>query len=87
LGSASAYRHTDLPERKRPDTIRCIVASLIDDDDGELMGDDEGGIKPLDERDDTFDDYSDPHWMPEPVDAAPGAFVDSIAALSGSEVY
>ncbi|KAL7414537.1 hypothetical protein BDY24DRAFT_360993 [Mrakia frigida] len=63
--------------KNRPDTIRCIVASLVnsdDDDDilgGDLEDDEDGGIKPLQTRDDREEDYTDPNWVPEPVDAAP----------------
>lgn len=69
-----------LSPRIRPDTIRCIVASLVnsdDDDDilgGDLEDDEDGGIKPLQTRDDREEDYTDPNWVPEPVDAAPGEF-------------
>lgn len=29
-------------------------------------------MQPLQVKDDKFDDYSDPNWAPEPIDAAPG---------------
>lgn len=48
-----------------------------DDDDilgGDLEDDEDGGIKPLQTRDDREEDYTDPNWVPEPVDAAPGEF-------------
>ena len=48
-----------------------------DDDDilsGDLEDDEDGGIKPLQMRDDREEDYTDPNWVPEPVDAAPGQF-------------
>ncbi|CED84265.1 Anaphase-promoting complex (APC), subunit 2 [Phaffia rhodozyma] len=57
--------------RKRPDTIRCIVASLVDDDEGLEMDDVEDDIKPLQVNDDLEEDYSNPNWVPEPIDAAP----------------
>lgn len=59
------------PVRERPDTIRCIVANLVGDDDtGDSLIDENEPIQPLQQTD--VDDYSDPNWEPEPVDAGPG---------------
>ncbi|KAF8723226.1 hypothetical protein AX14_009377 [Amanita brunnescens Koide BX004] len=56
--------------RERPDTIRCIVANLVGDDDtGDSLIDENEPIQPLQQTD--IDDYSDPNWEPEPVDAGP----------------
>ncbi|WWC91460.1 uncharacterized protein L201_006406 [Kwoniella dendrophila CBS 6074] len=67
--------------RDRPDTIKCIVAALVE---GEELGDENenaGLIKEgLEDNDrngvgnndgDGIEDWSDPKWEPEPVDAAP----------------
>lgn len=55
--------------RDRPDTIKHIVAALVDGD--ELQDENEaGGL--LRQGDDDVEDFSDPKWEPEPVDAAPG---------------
>ena len=59
------------PVRERSDTIRCIVANLVGDDDtGDSLIDENEPIQPLQQTD--VDDYSDPNWEPEPVDAGPG---------------
>jgi anaphase-promoting complex subunit 2 len=60
--------------RDRPDTIRCIVGVLVE---GEDLGDEnetgdlglasgEGG------EEGDVENFGDPKWEPEPVDAAPG---------------
>ena len=57
--------------RDRPDTIRSIVANLVGDD--EESGDsliDEAEAVPIQQQ--NFDDYADPNWEPEPIDAGPG---------------
>jgi anaphase-promoting complex subunit 2 len=57
--------------RERPDTIRNIVASLVgDDENGESLVNKEEPIQPLQQPE--VEDYSDPNWEPEPVDAGPG---------------
>ena len=61
--------------RERPDTIRCVVASLVADNESgdSLIGDlvDENGtVQPLQQA--QVDDYSDLNWEPEPQDAGPG---------------
>ncbi|KAF8489248.1 ubiquitin-protein ligase [Russula emetica] len=54
--------------RDRPDTIRCIVASLVvDSESGDSLVDDDGPIQPL--QSPQVDDYTDPNWEPEPIDA------------------
>ncbi|MCH4577942.1 hypothetical protein, partial [Achromobacter xylosoxidans] len=80
---------TSFGTRKRPDTIRCIVASLVNSEDDDLdltagigpddRDDDDGGIKPLQTRDEREEDYSDPNWVPEPIDAAPGTIFHNFA--------
>jgi anaphase-promoting complex subunit 2 len=55
----------------RPDTIRCIVASLVvDSESGDSLVDDDGPIQPL--QSPQVDDYTDPNWEPEPIDAGLG---------------
>nr|XP_018258924.1 anaphase-promoting complex subunit 2 [Kwoniella dejecticola CBS 10117]OBR81082.1 anaphase-promoting complex subunit 2 [Kwoniella dejecticola CBS 10117] len=56
--------------RDRPDTIKCIVATLVE---GEELGDENetAGLIKDGEGDDQIEDWSDPKWDPEPVDAAP----------------
>ncbi|KAG5724840.1 Anaphase-promoting complex subunit 2 [Termitomyces sp. T112] len=56
--------------RERPDTIRSIVANLVGDDDGgDSLVDENEPIQPLQQAD--VEEYSDPNWEPEPVDAGP----------------
>jgi anaphase-promoting complex subunit 2 len=56
----------------RPDTIRCIVASLVvDGESGDSLVDDDEPIQPLQSA--QVDDYTDPNWEPEPIDAGPGS--------------
>lgn len=57
--------------RDRPDTIRCIVASLVGDhESGDSLVDENEPIQPLQQA--QVDDYSDAAWEPEPIDAGPG---------------
>ncbi|KAF9564194.1 hypothetical protein CPC08DRAFT_734567 [Agrocybe pediades] len=56
--------------RERPDTIRSIVANLVgDDDSGDSLVDENEPVTPLQQTD--VEDYSDPQWDPEPIDAGP----------------
>jgi len=56
---------------ERPDTIRCIVASLVGDgESGDSLVDDNEPIQPL--QGPQIEDYMDPNWDPEPIDAGPG---------------
>ncbi|PSR71728.1 hypothetical protein PHLCEN_2v12376, partial [Hermanssonia centrifuga] len=56
--------------RDRPDTIRCIVASLVGDgESGDSLVDENEPIQPLQQA--QMDDYGDPNWEPEPIDAGP----------------
>jgi anaphase-promoting complex subunit 2 len=66
--------------RDRPDTIRCIVANLVGDDDlvESLVGESEP-IQPL--QGPQVEDYSDPNWEPEPIDAGPGEFIPPTSVL------
>jgi hypothetical protein len=58
--------------RERPDTIRSIVANLVgDDDSGDSLVDENEPIQPLQALE--TEDYNDPNWDPEPIDAGPGA--------------
>ncbi|KDQ62714.1 hypothetical protein JAAARDRAFT_30609 [Jaapia argillacea MUCL 33604] len=56
--------------RERSDTIRCIVASLVGDgESGDSLVDENEPIQPLQTAE--VEDYADPHWEPEPIDAGP----------------
>ncbi|KII90894.1 hypothetical protein PLICRDRAFT_137424 [Plicaturopsis crispa FD-325 SS-3] len=56
--------------RDRPDTIRSIVASLVGDgESGDSLVDENEPIVPLQQAE--IEDYTDPNWEPEPVDAGP----------------
>ena len=60
--------------RDRNDTIKCIVATLVEGE--ELQDENEpGGAGPIRQgNDEGVEDFLDPKWEPEPVDAAPGLF-------------
>ena len=67
--------------RERPDTIRSIVANLVgDDDSGDSLVDENEPIRPLQQPE--VEDYTDPNWEPEPIDAGPGEFFLSCRCLS-----
>ena len=67
--------------RERPDTIRCIVASLVGDgESGDSLVDDNEPIQPLQQQQE--EDYSDPNWEPAPIDAGPG--MSDIVVFKGS---
>ena len=53
--------------RERPDTIRSIVGSLVGEG-GDLVDENEPP-QPLQLQ---VEDYSDPNWEPDPIDAGPG---------------
>lgn len=56
--------------RQRSDTIRCIVAALVE---GEDLQDENEAAQPLAiTNDSTVERTWDVKWEPEPVDAAPG---------------
>ncbi|PCH40122.1 ubiquitin-protein ligase [Wolfiporia cocos MD-104 SS10] len=56
--------------RERSDTIRCIVASLVGDgESGDSLVDENEPIQPLQQM--QVEDYTDPSWEPEPIDAGP----------------
>lgn len=52
---------------ERPDTIRTIVAGLVGEGN-DLVDENEAAV-PMQT---TVEDYSDPKWEPEPIDAGPG---------------
>ncbi|WVR09240.1 hypothetical protein IAU60_006304 [Kwoniella sp. DSM 27419] len=68
--------------REREDTIKCIVSTLVE---GEELGDENenGLIREGGEGD--VEDWGDPRWEPEPVDAAPefrsGKISDIVSTL------
>lgn len=53
----------------RSDTVKCVVATLVEGD--ELQDENEAGGLIQTSNDETVEDFSDPKWDPEPVDAAP----------------
>ena len=57
--------------RERPDTIKCIVATLVEGDELQDENEHSVGLIPQ-SNDDTVEDFLDPKWEPEPFDAAPG---------------
>lgn len=58
-------------DSQRPDTIRCIVSSLVgDDENGDSLVDEDEPIQPLQQPE--AEDWCDPEWVPEPVDAGAG---------------
>lgn len=60
--------------RDRPDTIRCIVASLVGDgESGDSLVDENEPIQPINQT--QFEDYTDANWEPEPIDAGPGKVI------------
>jgi anaphase-promoting complex subunit 2 len=58
--------------RDRPDTIKCIVAALVE---GEELSDENEASAGLiaQSNDETAENFTDPKWDPEPIDAAPGS--------------
>jgi hypothetical protein len=57
--------------RERPDTIRSIIASLVgDDESGNSLVDENEPIQPFQQPE--LEDYTDPNWEPDPIDAGPG---------------
>lgn len=68
-----SYDNNRASTSDRPDTIRSIVASLVADDElGESLIDESEPIQPLQAP--QAEDYGDPNWEPEPIDAGPGEF-------------
>ncbi len=58
--------------RDRPDTIRCIVASLVEGEELQDENDPASAAPLAATSDNTVEDFTDPKWEPEPNDAAPG---------------
>ncbi|WOO86035.1 Anaphase-promoting complex subunit 2 [Vanrija pseudolonga] len=72
--------------RDRPDTIRCIVATLVE---GEELQDenDPASAEPLAQTNDpTVEKFWDPKWEPEPNDAAPEFRTGKTADIVGTLV-
>ena len=65
--------------RLRPDTIRCIMTALINgsgDLADELAKPFENGHVPADENlTNVAEDFNNPEWVPDPVDAPPGKWM------------
>ncbi|GHJ88400.1 hypothetical protein NliqN6_4802 [Naganishia liquefaciens] len=58
--------------KKRKDTISCIVSMLVDGNDLTEAGEDQPDkIKPIQVQHEQAEDWSNPNWDPEPIDAAP----------------
>lgn len=58
--------------RLRDDTIRCIVSSLIEEGNElveELAASD---AKPVHDSKDEAENFNDPKWVPDPIDAPAG---------------
>lgn len=55
--------------KDRPDTVKCVVAALVEGE--ELQDENEAGGLIQASNDDAVEDFLDPKWEPEPVDAAP----------------
>lgn len=49
--------------------MKCVVATLVEGD--ELQDENEAGGLIQTSNDDSMEDFTDPKWDPEPVDAAP----------------
>jgi len=59
--------------RDRSDTIRCIVATLVEGE--ELQDENEASGLISQSNDGAVENFLDPKWEPEPIDAAPGELV------------
>lgn len=68
FGESASTTIVDGSERK--DTVKCIVAALVDSSG--LANDEVPAEASHLQRDESVEDYGDPKWDPEPVDAAPG---------------
>lgn len=77
LGRRLPLPLTSCLRRDRPDTIRTIVGSLVGEG-GDLVDENEP-IQPLHMQ---IEDYSDPNWEPEAIDAGPGLHFHEFCALS-----
>ncbi|QRW00465.1 cullin family [Ceratobasidium sp. AG-Ba] len=55
--------------RDRPDTIRCIVGSLVGD--GSDLLEENEQVLPIQALNEPYEDYTDPAWEPDPNDAEP----------------
>ena len=67
--------------RDRSDTIKCIVATLVEEEDLQDENEASGGLISQ-SNDEAVENFLDPRWDPEPVDAAPGK--GSVINRSGS---
>ncbi|TIC68002.1 hypothetical protein E3Q03_01716 [Wallemia mellicola] len=57
--------------RERPDTIRSIVASFVDEESELVEEGDAQDNAPIVLENDDAPDWEDPNWEPEPIDAGP----------------
>jgi anaphase-promoting complex subunit 2 len=64
----------------RSDTVKCVVATLVEGD--ELQDENEAGGLIQTSNDETVEDFLDPKWDPEPVDAAPRTLSASFMNIS-----
>ncbi|EJU03787.1 hypothetical protein DACRYDRAFT_49640 [Dacryopinax primogenitus] len=53
--------------RDRPDAVRCIVKRMTDENESFMQEGEQ--VVPIQQVHEAYDDYTDPHWLPEPVDA------------------
>ncbi|KZP01469.1 ubiquitin-protein ligase [Calocera viscosa TUFC12733] len=53
--------------RDRPDAVRCIVKRMTDENESFMQEGEQ--VVPIQQVHEPFDDYTDPHWLPEPLDA------------------
>jgi len=60
--------------------VKCVVATLVEGD--ELQDENEAGGLIQTSNDETVEDFLDPKWDPEPVDAAPRKLSASILSIS-----
>ena len=58
-----------------------MASLVVDGESGDSLVDDDEPIQPLQSA--QVDDYTDPNWEPEPIDAGPGTFssLSQISAL------
>lgn len=63
--------------KERSDTVKCVVAALVEGE--ELQDENEAGGLIQASNDDTIENFLDPKWEPEPIDAAPRMWSQFIA--------
>lgn len=61
-----------LANRSRSDAVASIVSMLVETDELAGDGDQTRGVREINIRHELAEDWVDPKWEPEPMDAAPG---------------